>query len=197
MLKKTIIVSFCCLLNSMYASELKVYDDEQFDLLQQTSDPEKIANLLNPIGIRFEQWIATQDISKSSSEDEIKQAYKDDIERLQRENGFQSVDVLRMVPNHPKKLELRQKYLNEHTHDEDEVRFFVQGSGHFFLHVEGKVYSVLCEQGDLISIPPFYRHWFDMGTDPDFTAIRFFTRMDGWIAHFTNDPISLHFIDRE
>jgi 1,2-dihydroxy-3-keto-5-methylthiopentene dioxygenase len=59
--------------------------------------------------------------------------------------------------------------------------------------VEGRVYAVLCERGDLISIPENYRHWFDMGRDPFFTAIRFFTRTEGWIAHFTGDPIAQEF----
>ena len=192
-MKNRVLSSFCCVMSVLGASELTVFDDQLFTQIGQTSDPGEIAEVLRPHGIRFEQWEANAPISDASTEEEIRQAYRADIERLQRENGYQSVDILRMTPDHPKKVELRQKFLNEHTHDEDEVRFFVQGSGNFFLHLDGRVFRVLCEQGDLISIPPFYRHWFDMGTHPSFTAIRFFTRMEGWIAHFTDDPISEHF----
>ena len=177
------------------ASQLGIYEDQTAALLQQTADQKEIAAHLRAIGVRFEQWEALQPLTSSSSSEEIQEAYRTDIDRLKEENGFQSVDVLRMSPDHPKKGELRQKFLNEHTHDEPEVRFFVEGSGLFFLHVEGRVYSVLCEKGDLISIPQNDRHWFDMGIDPLFTAIRFFTRTEGWIAHFTGDPISQKFID--
>lgn len=191
---KTSLFTLCSCLNLVFASQLKIYEDQQYTELQRTSDQKEMAILLNGIGVRFEQWEASQPLSPTATEEEIKQAYQTDIEKVQREGGFQFVDVLRMVPDHPKKVELRNKYLNEHSHTEDEVRFFVEGSATFFLHVEGKVYAVTCEKGDLMSIPPFYRHFFDMGSDPCFTAIRFFTRTDGWIAHFTGDPISQHFV---
>ena len=42
--------------------------------------------------------------------------------------------------------EMRQKFLNEHTHADFEVRFFVDGSGLFYLHVGDRVYLVLCEK---------------------------------------------------
>jgi 1,2-dihydroxy-3-keto-5-methylthiopentene dioxygenase len=192
---KKILLSLSSLFSIASASQLEVYDDQKVALLQQTSDQKEIAACLNVIGVRFEQWEAAHPLTPSSSGEEIQEAYRADINRLKEENGFQSVDVLRMSPDHPKKEELRQKFLNEHTHDEPEVRFFVEGSGLFFLHVDGRVYSVLCEKGDLISIPQNYRHWFDMGTEPLFTAIRFFTRTEGWVAHFTGDPISQGFVN--
>jgi 1,2-dihydroxy-3-keto-5-methylthiopentene dioxygenase len=52
------------------------------------------------------------------------------------------------------------------------------------------VHLVLCETGDLISVPAGIRHWFDMGPTPHFTAIRLFTNPEGWIARFTGDPIA-------
>jgi 1,2-dihydroxy-3-keto-5-methylthiopentene dioxygenase len=191
---KKIFLSLCLFVHGAFASQLEIYGDREVILLWQTSDQREITFLLNAIGVRFEQWEATEPLTPFSSGEEIQTAYGKDIERLREENGFQSVDVLRMCPNHFKKGELRQKFLNEHTHDEPEIRFFVEGSGLFFLHVDGYIYSVLCEQGDLISIPENYRHWFDMGTDPFFTAIRFFTKTEGWIAHFTGDPISQEFV---
>lgn len=192
---KKFLLSLCSLASLASASQLEIYDDRKTVLLQQTSDQKEIAAALKEIGVRFEQWEASQPLMLSSSGEEIQEAYRADINRIKEENGFQSVDVLRMSPDHPKKGELRQKFLNEHTHDEPEVRFFVEGSGLFFLHVDGRVYAVLCEKGDLISIPENYRHWFDMGTDPFFTAIRFFTRTEGWIAHFTGDPVSQAFVN--
>ncbi len=192
---KKILLSLCSLASMVSASELQIYDEQKSRLLRQTSDQKEIAACLNEIGVRFEQWKATQPLTPSSNGEEIQEAYKMDIQRLKAENGFKSVDVLRMSPDHPKKVEKRQKFLNRHTHDEPEIRFFVEGSGLFFLHVGGNVYSVRCEKGDLISIPENYPHWFDMGTEPFFAAIRFFTTTEGWIAHFTGDPIATAFID--
>jgi 1,2-dihydroxy-3-keto-5-methylthiopentene dioxygenase len=69
---------------------------------------------------------------------------------------------------------MRGKFLDEHTHAEDEVRFFAEGSGMFYLHIGGKVYMVLCEAGDFISVPAGTTHWFDMGPSPDLEAENLF-----------------------
>ena len=109
------------------------------------------------------------------------------------EGGFKSVDVISLSPDHPDKDEFRQKFLKEHTHTDDEVRFFVSGSGLFSLHVNEKVYELLCTQGDLISVPDGTRHWFDMGPNPSFACIRIFTNTEGWVAHFTGSDIADRF----
>jgi 1,2-dihydroxy-3-keto-5-methylthiopentene dioxygenase len=141
--------------------------------------------------VRFEQWPTRA----SHIEEPLLETYKEEIAHLMQENGYQAVDVVAMDPYHPQKEALRQTFLQEHTHSEDEVRFFVEGAAHFFMHVDGKVYIVLCEQGDLISIPARYPHWFDMGQDPQFTAIRFFTDKTGWVADVTGSDISTAFLE--
>ena len=76
---------------------------------------------------------------------------------------------------------------------EDEVRFFVEGSGMFYLHANEKVHMLLCEAGDMISVPAGLKHWFDMGPQPRFAAIRLFTTPEGWVAKFTGDAIAQSF----
>ena len=85
---------------------------------------------------------------------------------------------------------LRKKFLSEHIHTEDEVRFFVDGKGLFSLHIDEKVYEVLCEKGDLISVPAHTKHWFDMGPEPQLVAIRFFNNPEGWVAHYSGNDIA-------
>ena len=120
-------------------------------------------------------------------------AYADDITRLKQQQGYITVDVISLSPTHPDKAALRQKFLDEHIHTEDEVRFFVRGQGLFCLHLGDEVYQVLCQQNDLISVPANTPHWFDMGTEPDFTAIRLFNNTEGWVAHFTGATLSRQF----
>jgi 1,2-dihydroxy-3-keto-5-methylthiopentene dioxygenase len=79
------------------------------------------------------------------------------------------------------------------VHSDFEVRFFVEGQGLFYVHLEEKVYAILCEQGDLISVPANVTHWFDMGAEPDFKCIRLFTTEEGWVAQFTGSKISENF----
>jgi 1,2-dihydroxy-3-keto-5-methylthiopentene dioxygenase len=174
--------------------KLRIYQETDPDhLLVKTSSPDEIAFLLHLIDVRFEQWKANKELPQELNEAAVIEAYQADVDRLVQENGYKSVDVVRMYPDKPGKEAFRAKFLNEHTHSEDEVRFFVEGSGLFYLHAQGRVYMLLCEKNDLISIPARYTHWFDMGPEPFFTAIRFFIEPAGWVADFTGDPIAQRF----
>ena len=164
-------------------------------VLQSTRDIAAISAALGEIGVQFEQWEADQPLGDDADQAAVLAAYRDQIEALNARYGFQSVDVVALGPDHPQKNEMRQKFLNEHTHADFEVRFFVDGSGLFYLHVGDKVYLVLCEKGDLISVPADTTHWFDMGANPRFKCIRFFTTADGWVGHFTGSDIATRFPD--
>lgn len=172
-------------------SRLMIYREQSPAVNElDTGDGGAMAAALSKIGVRFERWAASQPLTPQMDDQAVMSAYQSDIERLKRECGYRSVDVLRCLPDNPKRLELRRKFLDEHTHAEDEVRFFVEGAGVFYLRAGGKVHVTRCERGDLISVPAGTRHWFDMGPAPYFTAIRLFTTPDGWVAQFTGDPIA-------
>jgi 1,2-dihydroxy-3-keto-5-methylthiopentene dioxygenase len=175
-------------------SRLRVFDEQRGGPpLQTVDDHAQIAHELSKVGVRFERWEASQPIVPGAAPETVLEAYRADIERLQREHGYQAVDVISLSSDHPQKDALRQKFLNEHTHSEDEVRFFVAGQGLFTLHVNDRIYEVLCTQGDLIGVPDGTRHWFDMGPNPGFVAIRLFTNPEGWVAQFTGDEIAQRF----
>lgn len=175
-------------------SNLRIYNDTDNAILLFGSDNNiSIHNKLAEIGVRFEQWLTSAELQPGASQDDVIAAYQSDIQRLIAEEGYQTVDVISLTSSHPQKAELRQKFLSEHTHSEDEVRFFVAGEGLFTLHVDGRIYEVLCQQGDLISVPANTPHWFDMGPNPGFIAIRLFNNPDGWVASFTGSDISDRF----
>ena len=175
-------------------SRLRIFSDTQPQTpLSVHNEHADISRELSKIGVRFEQWEASKPVAPGASQDEVIAAYRADIERLQREEGYQAVDVISLTPDHPDRAALRAKFLNEHTHSEDEVRFFVAGRGQFTLHIDAKVYEVLCMQGDLIGVPDGTRHWFDMSEAPYFIAIRLFTNKEGWVANFTGSDIAAKF----
>ncbi|MFM7394428.1 MAG: 1,2-dihydroxy-3-keto-5-methylthiopentene dioxygenase [Cyanobium sp.] len=158
--------------------------------LLQTTDPERIAAELERRGLRFQRWPARVTLPAGADQAAILAAYAEEIGRVQAEGSYPTVDAIRLTADHPDRLALREKFLAEHTHGEDEVRFFVEGRGLFCLHLEGEVLQVLCESGDWISVPAGTRHWFDMGPEPSFCALRFFDNPEGWVARFTGDPIA-------
>lgn len=175
-------------------SHLTVYNDDQpAQAIIATDDVTRISGELAVAGIRFERWHAAHDLPDGADNDTIIAAYREEIDRLVAERGYRTFDVVSMHPQHPDKEAFRNKFLNEHTHGEDEVRFFVRGQGLFVIHANGRVFSMLCEKDDLISVPANTPHWFDMGPNPSFTAIRLFNNPEGWVAQFTGDRIAGRF----
>jgi len=173
-------------------SALTIYDEnspKNGELFTEFTD---IEAKLNAIGVQFERWTAAQVLTTHASNDEVLTVYGDSIDRLKHQYGFQSADVIKLDATHPDKVAIRQRFRAEHTHSEFEVRFFVEGRGLFYLHVGAQVFGVLCEQGDLISVPANVTHWFDTGEHPHLACIRLFTNPEGWVADFTdNDTAKL------
>ena len=172
-------------------SQLFVYHTSQpKQALKVLNHLEDISSTLAQVGVRFEHWQANQAITAQSSTDEVLAAYAEDIARLKKEGGYVAVDVMSLDESHPDKVALRAKFLDEHVHSEDEVRFFVSGRGLFNLHIDQHIYAVLCEKGALISVPAGSKHWFDMGERPRFTALRLFNNPEGWVAQFSGEKIA-------
>ncbi len=172
-------------------SALTIFSDsDPLAPIWQSRDGDEIAAELHKIDVRFERWQADRELGSNPQPEQVIEAYQHEINKLVAEKGYQSWDVISMRPDNEQREVLRAKFLSEHTHGEDEVRFFVEGAGLFCLHLQGKIFQILCEKNDLISVPAHTRHWFDMGGSPSFTAIRLFDNPTGWVAHFTGDAIA-------
>ena len=148
---------------------------------------------LGEIGVLLERWEADRPLAPGAAQDDILAAYADPVARLKAHYAFQSADVIAVGPDFSGKEALREKFLREHTHADHEVRFFVEGRGLFFLHPDERVFGILCEAGDLISVPARTRHWFDLGAEPDLKCIRLFTTPEGWVADYTGSDIATRF----
>jgi 1,2-dihydroxy-3-keto-5-methylthiopentene dioxygenase len=160
------------------------------DVRLDTDDFNVIGRELAAVGARLERWKATHPLEADATSEEILAAYAPEIDRLKSERGYANADVIHIKPGNPNWPSLRQKFLAEHIHDEDEVRFFVEGSGAFYLHIGDRVLEVIGTADDLLSVERGTPHWFDGGDVGDFTVIRLFTKQEGWIAHYTGDGIA-------
>lgn len=175
-------------------SKLTVFDENRPAApLVSTTDGAEIARLLGGVGVHFERWEAEAALPADADEAAVLGAYKTSVARVQADGGYGTVDVLRLKKGTPNTEPIRKKFLDEHAHSEDEVRFFVEGSGAFYLHLDGKVFQTVCVRGDLISVPAGTPHWFDMGPDPEFTAVRWFNNQEGWVPNFTSSDIASRF----
>lgn len=172
-------------------SELTIYDaGNDVRRREQTAVPGQMKRLLSEIGVRYDVWGLRDGITPATADAEILNAYAPEIAQLKAEGGYVTTDILRLKPGTPDTAPLRAKFLSEHTHGEDEVRFFTEGAAAFYLRSENTIYRMILNAGDLLSVPALTRHWFDMGPNPGFTTIRMFNNPDGWVATYTGDPIA-------
>jgi len=158
---------------------------------QIIKNPAEIKNYLNERGVFFAQWQANEVFDDSASQEEILDAYHHELKPYMEANGYHTADVISINKLTENYDAIRAKFLAEHTHSEDEVRFFVDGEGLFWFNLEGhNVFNVLCQSGDLISVPAGTKHWFDAGEkDPFVKAIRIFIDMSGWVPAYTHSGI--------
>jgi 1,2-dihydroxy-3-keto-5-methylthiopentene dioxygenase len=167
---------------------LNIYKNNQ--LQKQIIDTDSISNELSKIGIKFEKWAIQEVLENKSGIEEIEEKFKDKIQTVLRENNFSSYDIVSINPDIKGIEDLKNKFIPEHTHDDNEVRFFIDGQGLFCINQDENIYQVLCEKGDYISVPANTKHWFDMGSKANFKCIRFFEDEAGWIAKYTGSDIS-------
>ncbi len=121
-------------------TKLKIFfDDQPQSPIFESDKLTDIVNKLQNVGIRFEQWETIDNLEFGTPQETVLKAYQKDVDKLIQEEGYLTVDVVSLSSDNPDKVTLRQKFLNEHTHSDDEVRFFVAGKGLFSLHIDNQV----------------------------------------------------------
>jgi 1,2-dihydroxy-3-keto-5-methylthiopentene dioxygenase len=157
---------------------------------------EEIRDFLAGLSIRYERWTPAHPLTPESTPEEILAAYADEIEALKREGGYVTADVIDIRPETPNLSAMLAKFSREHWHDEDEVRFIIEGHGLFHIHPtaaatsshsqQDPVVAIEVEAGDLIRVPRGTWHWFDLCGDRRIRAIRLFQDPAGWTPLYTD-----------
>ena len=159
------------------------------------TDSKEIRTFFNSRGILFDQWKCDVAFEDTVSQEEILTAYSKDLDPFMKSGGYPTADVISINSLTENYKAIRTKFIGEHTHSEDEIRFFVDGKGLFWFNLESEpVFNLLCEKGDLISVPAGTKHWFDAGeSNPFVKAIRIFIDLSGWVPHYTESGIEQTF----
>lgn len=154
------------------------------------TDPGEIGSYLTGIGIDYAKWENLKQVSEDATDQEILDAYADEIEVLKEKGGYVTADVINIVPTTPGLDVMLNKFNKEHWHDEDEVRFIVKGHGLFHIAPPGgDVVSIEMEAGDMIRVPRGTKHWFNLCGDKTVRAIRLFQDVSGWTPHYTESGV--------
>jgi 1,2-dihydroxy-3-keto-5-methylthiopentene dioxygenase len=155
---------------------------------------DQIASFLAQNGIDYWRAEPGTPVAADAPAEELLAAYKTQIDDLSAQGGYTTADVIDVFPDTPGLDAMLNRFSSEHWHDEDEVRFIIEGRGVFHIHPVGqKVFAIECNAGDLIRVPKGTHHWFDLCADRRIRAIRLFQDKAGWTPHYTNTGVDQGF----
>jgi 1,2-dihydroxy-3-keto-5-methylthiopentene dioxygenase len=155
---------------------------------------EDVTAYLASIGIDYQRWKPEHALADGASAEEVLRAYDAEIGRLKEIGGYVAADVIDVKPETPGLEAMLAKFSREHWHDEDEVRFIIEGSGVFHIHPRsGPVCAIEVAAGDLIRVPRGTWHWFDLCAERRIRAIRLFQDPGGWTPHYTESGVDRGF----
>jgi 1,2-dihydroxy-3-keto-5-methylthiopentene dioxygenase len=145
-----------------------------------------VSAFLDAQGIAYERW-AARPLAADAGAPDVLAAYAEDVERLKAGGGYVTADVIDVRPETRDLEAMLARFRREHWHDEDEVRFILEGRGVFHVRPRGgPVFAIEVGPGDLIRVPRGTWHWFDLCADRRIRAIRLFQDPAGWTPHYTD-----------
>jgi 1,2-dihydroxy-3-keto-5-methylthiopentene dioxygenase len=157
-------------------------------------DEAEVTTYLASIGIDYERWALAHNLDADTPPEAILAAYSTEIEKLKQRGGYTTADVIDVNPQTPNLETMLAKFNREHWHDEDEVRFILQGRGLFHVHPQvGSLTAIEVEAGDLIRVPRGTWHWFDLCGDRRIRAIRLFQDTVGWTPLYTDSGVDRNY----
>jgi 1,2-dihydroxy-3-keto-5-methylthiopentene dioxygenase len=107
------------------------------------------------------------------------------IDRLKAERGYIEQDEVKLSPATPNLDAICAKFVDEHFHDDDEVRFVLEGEGIFDIRSRDDHWMrVVVERGDLIVVPANRHHRFLLTETKNIHCVRLFKDTTGWTPHY-------------
>jgi 1,2-dihydroxy-3-keto-5-methylthiopentene dioxygenase len=157
------------------------------ELKKEIESRDEIKSFLASIGIGYERWDTSHDLSDTVPAEKILNTYADEINQLKASGGYVTADVIDVKPDTPNVQVMLDKFNKEHWHNEDEVRFIIEGHGIFHINPKtSPVVAIEVEKGDLLRVPAGTLHWFDLCGDRRIRAIRLFQDASGWTPYYSS-----------
>jgi 1,2-dihydroxy-3-keto-5-methylthiopentene dioxygenase len=153
------------------------------------TDVDEIARRLQRAGITYERWQPRRELPADATPEQLLAAYEPEVVRIKNEGGYTTADVIDLKPETSGLEDMLGKFRSEHWHDEDEVRFIVEGSGVFHINTDEGVLALEVQPGDFVRVPRGTRHWFDLCQDRRIRAIRLFQDRAGWVPQYTGSGV--------
>lgn len=107
------------------------------------------------------------------------------LSALMAAGGYVTRDEVRLGPDTPGLDGILAKFAGEHLHEEDEVRFVLEGEGIFDIRSrDDRWMRVVVRPGDLVVVPRGRHHRFFLGAARTIRCVRLFQDPTGWTPHY-------------
>ncbi|KAM9951140.1 hypothetical protein ACTFIT_012246 [Dictyostelium discoideum] len=108
--------------------------------------------------------------------------YKEPLETLCKERGYKNRDEVKLSKETPGLEDKLKIFFEEHLHDDEEIRFILDGCGFFDIRDKNdKWVRIRVEKGDLIIVPANMYHRFALDESRNIHAMRLFTDAPKWV----------------
>ena len=131
---------------------------------------------INKLGIYYKK-MKTEDFDEDEK-------YLDDLEliSLRKEKNYSFCDFITVskkdLPNYEEKIK---SFFQEHIHNDDEIRYVIDGSGYFDVrNFNSEWIRIFVSKGDLLSLPAGIYHRFTVDENNFIKVIRLFTGEPIW-----------------
>lgn len=157
---------------------------------------ESVSTYLREYGVIYEFWgverlnghLKESYALSPQEQQRILELYAPEISDLKTRQGYITQDIVVLSSATPNLDAILGKFRREHHHTDDEVRFVVDGSGIFTIRKNGLIFDVTVQAGDLLVVPAYTRHWFDLTLERKIKCIRIFKDPAGWVAIY-DEPV--------
>ncbi len=177
-------------------AELRLQDGSR------VTEPRAIAEHLTPLGVALHYWslpdgprateLRTTKTLSADEQDELLGLVDHRFRSLQEEFGYEARDLIVLHEDIPDLSLALAKFADIHYHEDDEVRYILDGAGYFgFVTATGDQMLLKVGPGDYINVPARTEHWFVMGDSPRIKAVRYFIDKEGWVPVYTNTAVAL------
>lgn len=162
------------------------------------TDMPSIHKTLAPIHVRISTWPIQHNVEQLLRKPQLNEYEKETVAQahdiyfhpLQKKEGYQHRDLIVLHPEIPNLDALLDKFARIHTHDDDEVRYIIDGEGIFgFVFPNDEQLLLTVEAGEFIHVPKNTEHWFILTAQKRIKALRYFTSTQGWTPNYTNRPV--------
>jgi 1,2-dihydroxy-3-keto-5-methylthiopentene dioxygenase len=159
-----------------------------------------IQAVLKPLGIALSHWPTGDDpelaalLDRPALEDVEKNQVLGHLDAyfqtLKTAAGYQTRDLVVLHDRVPGLEGMLAKFDKVHTHDDDEVRYIIDGEGVFgFVLPDASQVHLKVEAGEYINVPANTEHWFYLTERRRIKAVRYFTSTEGWTPKYTGTAV--------